>query len=179
MDYQELVHAINRIEKDASTPNVDKKIPLKHFVSSSFVNDRDGGDGKLPGRHSSAKSNSETVTTILRLRQADGQCGWCGAQTHEIVTSQGLFRRTKKRIPLSIPDQVHRGRCLLCHPLPTATTAAPAVVKHEDTNSRIPAPIVATAFATPPTAASSVPLASAVYFEDVEDLDDFQDANPF
>jgi hypothetical protein len=152
MEFPQLVQAIKDMEmKDPSIPRVDKKMKLKHFISSSTD---DGQDGCYLTAHK-----------LLQLRQKDGQCGLCGAQTHEIQ-SLGLFCCRKKKIPLSIKDQVHRGRCLLCHPLPATTVMAQQ--EEEEDIPIIAAPILATACVAPPNT-KSVPLAEAIYKEDTED----------
>jgi len=46
-------------------------------------------------------------------REQDGRCGECGLQTHEMKVQDGLLLKT----PLTIEHEVHRGRCLFCHPI--------------------------------------------------------------
>jgi hypothetical protein len=55
-------------------------------------------------------------TSIELERQWNGQCVECGVQTHELQINPSGNMVIK--IPLSIEGEVHRGRCLLCHPLP-------------------------------------------------------------
>jgi hypothetical protein len=154
MEFPQLVQAIKDMEKDSSIPRVDKKMKLKHVISSS-----------------TSQGCYLTAHKLLQLRQKDGQCGLCGAQTHEIQ-SLGLFCCRKKKIPLSIKDQVHRGRCLLCHPLPAT---AMAQQQQEEDIPISAAPILAMACVAPPNT-TSVPIAEAIYKEDTED---FHDANAF
>ncbi|KAL3827520.1 hypothetical protein ACHAXA_002017 [Cyclostephanos tholiformis] len=59
-------------------------------------------------------------TLQLRLdRESEGRCGDCGAQTHEVHFDPSGAGRTIKT-PLTVPGEVHRGRCLFCHPLPAS-----------------------------------------------------------
>jgi hypothetical protein len=55
-------------------------------------------------------------TSIELERQWNGQCVECGVQTHELQINPSGNMVIK--IPLSIEGEVHRGRCLMCHPLP-------------------------------------------------------------
>ena len=48
-----------------------------------------------------------------------GRCADCGCQTHEVQFDPAGSGRSIK-IPLSVPGEVHRGRCLFCHPLPSS-----------------------------------------------------------
>mmetsp|Transcript_40403 Transcript_40403/g.97528 ORF Transcript_40403/g.97528 Transcript_40403/m.97528 type:complete len:257 (+) Transcript_40403:177-947(+) len=50
------------------------------------------------------------------IREREGRCAECGIETHIFETTRDQ-RRVK--VPLTIKDEVYRGRCLLCHPLPT------------------------------------------------------------
>lgn len=63
-------------------------------------------------------STSSNDAAQIRLdRERDGRCADCGAQTHEIQMDPSGNGRAVK-IPLSVTGEVHRGRCLFCHPLP-------------------------------------------------------------
>eukprot|EP00980_Cylindrotheca_fusiformis_P009168 scaffold1996_cov127-Cylindrotheca_fusiformis.AAC.5 len=52
---------------------------------------------------------------LAALREREGRCASCGIQTHHLVP--GPFSSNWKT-PLTIRNEVHRGRCLLCHPFP-------------------------------------------------------------
>jgi hypothetical protein len=66
------------------------------------------------------ESSSNDPTWALQLiREGDGRCATCGLQTH-CFRSDPCTRESVK-IPLSIQNEVHRGRCLLCHPLPNSS----------------------------------------------------------
>ena len=75
--------------------------------------------------------NNSLWLDLPRLeREREGRCGDCGLQTHEFVcagnrattddNSRPGIQQTNSiiKVPLTIPHQVLRGRCLLCHPLP-------------------------------------------------------------
>jgi hypothetical protein len=53
---------------------------------------------------------------IQRDREREGRCGNCGIQTYEWVWNP-FSEAAPVKIPLTIPYEVHRGRCLLCHPI--------------------------------------------------------------
>ncbi len=54
-------------------------------------------------------------TSVRRDRERDGRCADCGVQTHEFQFDPIIQDRTK--VPLTVPGEVHRGRCLFCHPI--------------------------------------------------------------
>ena len=56
---------------------------------------------------------SSNQTLVNRAR--DGRCAECGSKTHEIQVDKS---GQAVKVPLSVPLEVHRERCLLCHPLP-------------------------------------------------------------
>lgn len=61
---------------------------------------------------------ADSVNQIRVDRERSGRCADCGAQTHEVkfdASGQAI------KVPLSVPGEVHRGRCLFCHPLPSLT----------------------------------------------------------
>jgi len=65
-------------------------------------------------------TNDAAAVFQIRLdRERDGRCADCGAQTHEVQFDPSGSGRSIK-VPLSVPEEVHRGRCLFCHPLPTS-----------------------------------------------------------
>lgn len=59
-------------------------------------------------------SPSKTDANVKTRREKEGRCGECGIKTHEV--KKALFRVISKT-PITIPNEVHRGRCLLCKPL--------------------------------------------------------------
>ena len=62
--------------------------------------------------------NMYNETSQIRLdREREGRCADCGAQTHELKFDPSGSGNSIKA-PLSVPGEVHRGRCVLCHPLP-------------------------------------------------------------
>jgi hypothetical protein len=73
--------------------------------------------GRLPyGRFSSGQSvSSEGDISLKRDREREGRCSECGVQTHEFRTDPQTGQ--PRKLPLTVDNEVHRGRCLLCHPL--------------------------------------------------------------
>lgn len=57
--------------------------------------------------------------SLEMVRELDGRCGKCGLQTHLVHIDLVTQKRAVE--PLSIPYEVHRGRCLLCYPLAVDT----------------------------------------------------------
>lgn len=80
-----------------------------------------GGDPsghRAPAQSNNDNSSSPIDVAQIRLdRERDGRCADCGAQTHEIQRDPSGNGQSVK-VPLSVPGEVHRGRCLFCHPLP-------------------------------------------------------------
>uniref|UniRef100_A0A7S4WE76 Uncharacterized protein n=1 Tax=Ditylum brightwellii TaxID=49249 RepID=A0A7S4WE76_9STRA len=78
----------------------------------------------LAQHHQATSSQSDDNVSLKREREKDGRCADCGIQTHKVVfhgvESSSEVRTTKE--PLTIEKEVHRGRCLLCHPIPTTTS---------------------------------------------------------
>lgn len=69
----------------------------------------------------------DEVTSAVQVRvdrERSGQCADCGAQTHEVqLDASGQV----VKVPLSVPGEVHRGRCLFCHPLPNSNRRDPHI----------------------------------------------------
>jgi len=75
------------------------------------------GHGNISGQGQNAKCNGMRESVLLKVvREQQGLCAECGAQTHTFRDDPAPGFRTK--VPLTIKDKVHRGRCLVCHPLP-------------------------------------------------------------
>ena len=53
-------------------------------------------------------------------RESDGRCADCGVQTHEVKHDPSGKKYLITKVPLTVPGEVHRGRCLFCHPLPAS-----------------------------------------------------------
>jgi len=53
-------------------------------------------------------------------RENEGRCADCGAQTHQVKLDPSGKTSMKTKVPLTVPGEVHRGRCLFCHPLPAS-----------------------------------------------------------
>jgi hypothetical protein len=75
-----------------------------------------------PSLNSSQHSGMELGRLLIRRdREREGRCGNCGIQTFEWFWNP-LHQVAPIKIPLTIPSEVHRGRCLLCHPIPENRT---------------------------------------------------------
>ena len=61
--------------------------------------------------------------TVKRQLEEKGLCGTCGRKTHKVLKRRrrlgGLWKkhRLAKKVPLTIPGQVLKGRCLVCRPI--------------------------------------------------------------
>ena len=53
-------------------------------------------------------------------RENEGRCADCGAQTHQVKLDPSGKTSMMMKVPLTVPGEVHRGRCLFCHPLPAS-----------------------------------------------------------
>lgn len=56
---------------------------------------------------------SEGDISLKRDREREGRCSDCGVQTHEFRLDH---TGQPRKIPLTVENEVHRGRCLFCHP---------------------------------------------------------------
>jgi len=61
-------------------------------------------------------TNQSDSSSLRRDREREGRCADCGAQTHEVQYDRETG--STRKVPLNIDGEVHRGRCLLCNPLP-------------------------------------------------------------
>jgi hypothetical protein len=87
--------------------------------------------------HTDPTPGTDNSNTQVRLdREREGRCADCGAQTHDVQFDPSVPGRSIK-VPLSVPGEVHRGRCLFCHPLPmyrqssSGSSAQPAAVPRQ------------------------------------------------
>ena len=64
--------------------------------------------------------NSSYDCQVRLERENDGRCADCGAQTHEVKLDTSGKTCLMTKVPLTVPGEVHRGRCLFCHPLPAS-----------------------------------------------------------
>jgi hypothetical protein len=95
----------------------------RYLSSSSFegsvCEDKDDDDMEDCYNNSNSKRNQEEDNDedawIRRDRERDGRCAECGVQTHTVQFDATI--NVPVKTPLTIPREVHRGRCLLCHPL--------------------------------------------------------------
>ena len=75
-----------------------------------------------PKSSSYTTSNREGAALIRRDREREGRCADCGMQTYEWQWDAHTNQQVK--LPLTIPQEVHRGRCLLCHPMSASVQRA-------------------------------------------------------
>lgn len=75
-------------------------------------------DARLP--HNTTVNHIPNVVgssvLLAVMRERDGRCADCGIQTHCLQANRNT--NESQKIPLTIRNEVYRGRCLLCHPLP-------------------------------------------------------------
>lgn len=65
--------------------------------------------------HNSYMSDRSDIS-LKRDREREGRCSECGVQTHEFRIDAMTGRHVK--VPMTVESEVHRGRCLLCYPIP-------------------------------------------------------------
>jgi len=73
-------------------------------------------DTSLAAFYGDGETHWTSMSLLRRDREKDGRCGYCGLQTHQVCYDASTGMQT--RVALSVPNEVHRGRCLLCFPLP-------------------------------------------------------------
>ena len=76
---------------------------------------------------------SDGDISLKRDREREGRCSECGVQTHEFRMDPQTGQ--PRKIPLSVEHEVHRGRCLLCHPLHGMRTPGGMDVVYRSTRS--------------------------------------------
>eukprot|EP00547_Thalassionema_nitzschioides_P004929 CAMPEP_0194200500 /NCGR_PEP_ID=MMETSP0156-20130528/1075_1 /TAXON_ID=33649 /ORGANISM="Thalassionema nitzschioides, Strain L26-B" /LENGTH=339 /DNA_ID=CAMNT_0038925505 /DNA_START=205 /DNA_END=1224 /DNA_ORIENTATION=+ len=80
-----------------------------------------GGFGTRGTSFRSFGSNLSTASdgelSLKRDREREGRCSECGVQTYEVRTDPQNGQTRK--VPLTVENEVHRGRCLFCHPIRT------------------------------------------------------------
>jgi hypothetical protein len=81
-----------------------------------LLDSTDGEHACTPDASMIANMYVSPTPLLETVRELDGRCGKCGLQTHSVHFD--LLTKRRRVEPLSIPNEVHRGRCLLCHPLP-------------------------------------------------------------
>jgi len=68
------------------------------------------------GQTTSSFTSDQTDLSLKRDREREGRCSECGVQTHEFRIDPMTGRHVK--VPMTVENEVHRGRCLLCYPIP-------------------------------------------------------------
>mmetsp|Transcript_17708 Transcript_17708/g.42661 ORF Transcript_17708/g.42661 Transcript_17708/m.42661 type:complete len:530 (+) Transcript_17708:86-1675(+) len=86
---------------------------------STIVSNLTDNSNSRASRTSSSRltDRSDDSSSLRRDREREGRCADCGAETHEMRHDPETG--TARKVPLNIEGEVHRGRCLLCNPLPT------------------------------------------------------------
>ncbi|KAL7538385.1 hypothetical protein ACHAXR_008526 [Thalassiosira sp. AJA248-18] len=90
----------------------------------------------MPNNNGNNNNNSAGNTEAIQIRldrEREGRCADCGAQTHEVQFDPSGSGRSIKA-PLSVPGEVHRGRCLFCHPLPAKSSSSRSRKKRSSTS---------------------------------------------
>jgi hypothetical protein len=64
-------------------------------------------------------ASEQSDVSLKRDREREGRCSECGVQTHEFRIDPMTGRHVK--VPMTVENEVHRGRCLLCYPIPLTT----------------------------------------------------------
>jgi len=85
------------------------------YSGVSNLTDNSNSRASRNSRNSHHTSRSDS-SSLRRDREREGRCADCGAQTHEIRLDPQTGSHQK--VPLNLEGEVHRGRCLLCNPLP-------------------------------------------------------------
>jgi len=67
------------------------------------------------GHTTSSYSSEPTDLSLKRDREREGRCSECGVQTHEFRIDP--MTGTHVKVPMTVENEVHRGRCLLCYPI--------------------------------------------------------------
>lgn len=108
----------------------DAAASISNTTVSNLTDNSNSRSSRTTG--SNFTNRSDDSSSLRRDREREGRCADCGAQTHEIRydPETGLDRK----IPLNIEGEVHRGRCLLCNPLPVRL-AMPQHMFEEDLES--------------------------------------------
>lgn len=115
-----------------------------------------------------SRGMDDELSEVRRDREKEGRCGECGIHTHQWAWNP--LNQAPLKVPLTIPHEVHRGRCLLCYPLPEEISQG---LQNGETET-----------STPPRAATSKPfkakrrisdfgrMALAEHVLDAKELDD-------
>jgi len=103
------------------TPNHHDAVPdaTPSYVSDTTTSIYSGVSNLTDHSNSRASRTSNKFndsSSLRRDREREGRCADCGAQTHEERYEPGTG--SSRKVPLNIEGEVHRGRCLLCNPLP-------------------------------------------------------------
>lgn len=112
-------------QQPSGSTNHSQNQNYQQFSIGQMQHDSNGvfSPRQLPANAMTTSSQTGSICNEelqLRLdRESEGRCADCGAQTHEVqFDPSGSGRMIKS--PLTVPGEVHRGRCLFCHPLPAS-----------------------------------------------------------
>ena len=115
----------NHIPVDYSMDDEDNTSRASYPSAASVSSARSGNavlSGNYPRQHHQLPSftatsfaSDSTELSLKRDREREGRCSECGVQTHEFRLDRMTGRHIK--VPLTMENEVHRGRCLLCYPI--------------------------------------------------------------
>lgn len=98
-------------------------------TSYSGISNLTDNTGSRSGRASGHFTNRSDSSSLRRDREREGRCADCGAQTHDIRYEPETG--SSRKVPLNIEGEVHRGRCLLCNPLPPRMSMHPELQQQQ------------------------------------------------
>lgn len=98
------------IEENAPAPDQSSRSLLSTRSSPGALASQSSVRSYIP----SSGATTASEASIKREREREGRCRDCGVQTHEFRFNPQTQQQTK--VPLTVVDEVHSGRCLLCHP---------------------------------------------------------------
>lgn len=109
------------LSKDMTTTNVQPSQSISNSTSSPAAPLPTTSTTQThPTTTEEPKSLSETdkrkKLSSKRDREREGLCGECGIRTHEFRLLDQP--KTTVKVPLTVANEVYRGRCLICHPRP-------------------------------------------------------------
>lgn len=99
-----------KMSRPVIIPEHDEDIPSCPRQELSLLATTKDSTSHVPSSHTINHANSLEI-----IREREGRCAECGIATHILQTARDHGR---VKVPLTIKDEVYRGRCLLCHPLP-------------------------------------------------------------
>ena len=100
---------------DEDDTTITNPFPVRRrLLHSSFI----------AGTQTGGQLRSNAAIALKRDREREGRCAECGIQTHGIQNDS--YHHVPIKVPLTIENEVYRGRCLLCFPLRASETQEPS-----------------------------------------------------